>query len=188
MLLAVSLACIAPAWAETRTWSVQPSASGVSFEARFTLGDFTGEASGVAGDLNADALDLRKAITGAIRVHATALRTGVTGRDKDMHRLLATDKHPDIVYTVEGVEASFQQLSDKTDTLLTIRGTLAVRGATRPVTFLGRVRQRAANLWVRGQAQVKMSDFGISPPRRWLFFKVEDEIWLRFDLTLAATP
>jgi polyisoprenoid-binding protein YceI len=160
----------------------------VSFEARFTLGDFTGEASGVAGDLNADALDLRKAITGAIRVHATALRTGVTGRDKDMHRLLATDKHPDIVYTVEGVEASFQQLSDKTDTLLTIRGTLAVRGATRPVTFLGRVRQRAANLWVRGQAQVKMSDFGISPPRRWLFFKVEDEIWLRFDLTLAATP
>lgn len=187
MVLAVSLACVTPSWADTRTWSVQPGKSAVSFEARYPLGDFTGESTEVAGEVSADAVDLRRPVTGAIRARAGALRTGVSGRDKDMHRLLATDRHPDIMYTVEGIEPSFQQITDKSDTLLTIRGTLTIRGVAKHVTFLGRVRQRDATLWVRGQAQVKMTEFGISPPRQWLFFKVGDDLWLRFDLTLTGS-
>ena len=188
ILLAVSLAGGAPAWADTRSWVVQTGKSAVSFEAQYSPGDFTGESTEVTGEVSADAVDLRKPITGTIRARAGALKTGDSGRDKDMYRLLGTDKHPDIVYAIEGVEASFQQISDKTDTLLTIKGTLTVRGVTKTTTFLGRVRQRDAALWVRGQAQVKMTTFGITPPRRFLFFKVGDDLWLRFDLLLLAAP
>jgi polyisoprenoid-binding protein YceI len=189
LTLAIALVATGgPAGADTRTWSPAPEASLVAFDARFTLGDFSGEAHSVQGELTLDAVDLRKPVAGTLRVPVAALRTGVAGRDADLRRLLEADRHPELSYRVEGVEASFPQIADKTDVLLTIKGVLTVRGQARPVSFLGRVRARDGRLWVRGESQVKMSDFGVTPPRRLLLFRVRDEILLRFDLLLTAPP
>jgi len=161
-----------------------PGQSRVGFEARFPLGDFSGRAEQVAGQFQGDPEDLRRPVTGALTVEVRSLSTGLRGRDRDMRRALEADAHPEIRYTVTGLEASFPAVSDRSDALLTIRGLLAIRGVERPVRFLGRVRSRDGRLWVRGDATIRLSDFGIPPPRR-LFMAVRDEVVLTFDLTLA---
>jgi len=43
---------------------------------------------------------------------------------------------------------------------------------------------RDGTVWVRGDGSLKMSEFGIPPPKR-MFLSVADQIVVRFDLTLS---
>jgi polyisoprenoid-binding protein YceI len=175
---------LSPVHAEPRRWVPLPGQSRVGFEARFPLGDFSGRAEQVVGEFQGDAEDLKRPVTGALRVAVRNLSTGLGGRDRDMRQALGADTHPEIRYTVTGLEASFPAVSDRSDALLTIAGLLAIRGVERPVRFLGRARSRDGHLWVRGDATIRLSGFGIPQPRRF-FMAVRDEVVLTFDLTLA---
>jgi hypothetical protein len=61
---------------------------------------------------------------------------------------------------------------------------MTIHGVDRPMSFPGRVRWRDHGLWVRGEGELKMSDFGIVPPRK-LFLQVEDVVRVSFDVQLA---
>jgi hypothetical protein len=52
------------------------------------------------------------------------------------------------------------------------------------MTFPARVRLRDEKLWVRGEGELKMTDFGMMPPKR-LFLEVGDRVRVAFDVTLA---
>lgn len=174
------------AHAEPRRWSTVGGQSSVSFDGSFALGDFSGRADDVVGEFTADPADLRGGVSGALRVNPAALRTGVAGRDRDMWRTLAVSRHPEIRFTVDRVEASFPSVTERSDVVLTISGVMAIHGMERPMQFPGRVRLRDGRLWVRGEGQLRMSDFGIEPPRRF-FLKVSDRVLVRFDIVLAAS-
>lgn len=181
--LALALAS-APASGEPRRWAPVPEQSQVTFDARFPLGDFTGRAQDLSGEVHADTADLRGGVTGTLAVRAAALKTGLSGRDRDMHRVLDVERHPEIRFTLTGLESSFPTITERSDVLLTIRGVMFIRGVERALTIPGRVRLREQRLWVRGEATIRMTDFAITPPRR-LFLAVRDELLLSFDLVLT---
>ena len=169
---------------EPRRWVTVAGKSEVSFAASFPLGNFTGRSDSVSGVFRADPENLRQAISGSLQVNASSLKTGDDGRDRDMWKLLAVDRYPEIRFTVDRVvEPSFPSVADRSDVLVTITGRLLIRGVERPLVFPGRVRRRSNGLWVRGETQVRMSDFGISAPTR-LFFQVAVTVLAGFDVQL----
>ncbi len=176
-----------PARADLRRWTPVPGKSAVAFTAGFPLGNFTGRTQDVTGELRVDPADLRQGVTGLVRVKPGGLRTGVDARDREMYKTLAVDRYPDIQFTVVQVEASFPSTTDRADVLLTISGLMLIRGVERPMMFRGRVRLRDNKLWVRGEAELKMSEFGIRPPTRF-FFEVKETVLVSFDLLLADDP
>jgi len=161
--------------------------SEVAFTASFPLGGFTGRAQDVRGEVRTDPGDLRQGVSGELLVRASGLRTGDDGRDRDMFKTLAVDQYPDIRFTVLKVEASFPSVTDRADVLLTVSGTMTIRGVERLMAFPARVRLRDEKLWVRGEGELKMTDFGIRPPSR-LFLEVKDTVVVSFDLLLAQDP
>lgn len=182
--LILTLLGAAGAGAEAGRWAPVPGKSQVAFEAKFSLGDFAGRGDRLEGEITLDPADLRQSIAGSVKVDVLGLRTGLDGRDRDMRKTLEADRFPSVRFTVESVESSFPSVTDKADVLLTIRGRMQIRDVERPLTLLGRARFRAGELWVRGDATVKFTDFGMAPPRR-LFVAVRDELMVTFDLTLA---
>jgi polyisoprenoid-binding protein YceI len=170
--------------AEPLRWMTVAGKSSVSFDASFAFGDFSGRTEEVVGEFTADPSDLRQGISGALRVNAASLRTGVQGRDRDMWRTLAAARDPEIRFTVRRVEVSFPSITDRSDVLLTITGVMRIHGVERPMLFPGRVRLRDGQLWVRGESPLKMSDFAIKPPRRF-FVRVSDSVLVSFDLLLS---
>jgi len=181
------IALVAPARADLRRWAPIPGKSEVAFTAAFPLGNFTGRTQEVTGELRVDPADLRQGVTGLVRVKPGGLRTGDEVRDREMYKALAVDRYPDIQFTVVQVEASFPSTTDRADVLLTISGLMFIRGVERPMTFPGRVRLRDDKLWVRGEAELKMSEFGIKPPTRF-FLNVKETVLVSFDLLLADDP
>jgi len=180
----VALACVAPADADLRRWTPVAAKSEVTFTASFPLGDFTGRTGELTGEFRADPADLRLGVTGNLRVAVAGLRTGISGRDRDMLRAFAAEQYPEIRFTLERVDASFPSITDRSDVLLTISGVMAIRGVERAMIFPGRARVRDDKLWVRGENELRMSEFGIRPPSRF-FLDVKDVVRVSFDVTLA---
>lgn len=186
LLLALALSAGA-AGAEPQRWVTVPGQGTVSFKAHYPLGDFDGRDEDLSGEFKADSSDLRQGVSGSLRVAVKGFRTGVRGRDEDMRKLLEAERFPDIRFAVESIEASFPSITDRTDVLLTINGSLLIRDVERPLSFLGRARLRDKRLWVRGEATLKMTDFGVTPPKK-LFLAVRDQLAVAFDLTLEPAP
>jgi len=172
--------------AEPARW-VPVGHSVVAFDAQHPLGAFSGEAEPLGGEVRMDPADLKQGVTGWITFQVRSLKTGVAGRDRDMWRALAADRHPEIRYTIEGLDASFGSLSDRSDIAITVKGTLQIAGVDRAVPFSSRARLREDRIWVRGDSSVQISSFGIPPPRR-LFMKVREDVALRFDILLERSP
>jgi polyisoprenoid-binding protein YceI len=169
--------------ADSRRWVPVSGKSLVAFEATHRMGEFRGSAETVTGEFEADPADIRAGLTGTLRVPVAALRTGDSTRDRDMLKLLQADTHKLIRYTIGRSEASFTSITAAADVLLTIKGALEVRGVERPLVFLARARLIGDRIWVRGESRLRLTDFGIEPPRR-LLFRVGDEVSVSFDVTL----
>jgi polyisoprenoid-binding protein YceI len=159
----------------------------VAFDATHAFGNFSGQGEAVTGEILLDPMDLELGVRGALAVPLAALTTGIDGRDRAMRQVLDGERHPEIRFAVDGVDASFASLSDRSDVALTIRGILAIRDAARPSTFSARARLRQGRIWLRGEGALRLGDFGIAPPRR-LFFRVGNDIRVRFDLLLQRAP
>jgi polyisoprenoid-binding protein YceI len=127
---------------------------------------------------------LKQPVKGTLTIAVNTLRTGKKGRDKDLWRALDAEHHPEIQFRIERVESSFPTLAENTDVLLTIHGVLSMRGVERPMTFMGRLRQRQGTLWVRGESRLSISDFGVPPLRSWLI-SMQDSVLATFDLVLS---
>jgi len=170
--------------AETRGWKTVPGKGQAGFDATFSLGNFSGRTADVSGDFKADVSDLRSGVTGVLRINAGSLKTGLEARDRDLAKLLVTDRYPEIRFTIEKVEPSFPSVTDRSDVLLTVTGRMQIRGQERPMIVPSRVRFKDDKLWVRGEAELRMSEFGIDPPAR-MFVKVADALTVSFDVLLA---
>lgn len=155
------------------------------FQAAFSLGNFSGQTTEVAGELTADPADLRLPVTGVVRVNPGSLRTGIDGRDRDMRQALGVTRHPEIRFVVQGVEASFPTMTDRSDVLLLVTGRMVINGVERSIAVPGRARLRDDRIWARGETRLNMSDYGIAPPRRLFVFRVADDITVSFDLDLV---
>jgi polyisoprenoid-binding protein YceI len=178
------LSAASPLWAEPKIYVVVPAKSQVMFEAGFPLGDFTGITQEVWGEFQADLENIPAGIKGSVTVNPASLKTGIHGRDRDLKKTLEVEKHPEIRFTVREVRASFPSLAERADTRLTIGGELSIRGVERPITLTGRAQIRDGQVWVRGEGNLKMTDYGIRLPKKF-FLSVGDQTRVSFDVLLA---
>lgn len=178
-----------PAFAEPARWIPVRGQSLVSFDAVFPPADFSGFGRDLSGEFEANADDLTQGVSGRLTVQVSGISTGNEGRDKEMWKSLAADRHPTMYFVIQTVDApSFPPgVAEHTDTLLTIQGRLSIAGVERVKRFSGRVRLKQGRLWVRGESRFKMSDFGIKPPQ-YLLLWVKDEVGVGFDLLLDRQP
>jgi len=172
------------ATAEIQRWTVEAGKSRAGFDAFHQYGNFSASSETPTGEVEADIADLKQPVKGSLRVPVATLRSGKTGRDKDIRSALDVERHPEIRYRIEKLESSFPSLAENNDVLLTIHGVLSMRGVERPVTFAGRIRLRQGTLWVRGESFIKPRQFGAPLLRQWLL-SMKDSVLATFDLVLS---
>ncbi len=183
-LVLLALAVATSADAQPKSYIVTEDRSRVMFEARYPLGDFAGTTEKVTGEFRINPDNVTRGVSGSVTVHPADLKTGIEGRDRDLRKALETEKYPEIRFTVEEVQASFPSLAERADIAVTIKGVMVIRRVERPMTWTGRARIDEGKLWVRGEAELKLTDFGITPPRKF-FLAVGDGVRLGFDLRLT---
>ncbi len=169
---------------EPRSYRVVAEKNQVMFEASYPLGDFSGATGDVTGEIRLDPDNIPLGVTGSVAVNPASLRTGLGGRDRDLQNTLEVARYPEIRFRVESVEASFPSLAERVDVLLKIRGVMLIHSVERPMTWTGRARIEEGRIWIRGEAELRLTDFGITPPKK-LFLAVADRVRASFDLRLA---
>lgn len=154
----------------------------LGFEARATVGDFDGESSEVTGAVTGGATP--SAVRGWVELPARSLRTGIGLRDRDMWKSLEAERHPQIRLDVTGVEAQ----GARGDTVLAqVRGTLTVRGVTRPVSAPVAAIPTAHGFRVQGRFPIDLREWEIGGLKRMLgTLRVDPAVTVRFDLLFRS--
>ncbi|MDE2997093.1 MAG: YceI family protein [Bacteroidota bacterium] len=116
-----------------------------------------------------------------------AVRDMKGGRSLIMDRLMYSafdaDANPEIVFTLESVEAS------ETEGMWTINGQLAMAGASNAVAVeLEQKGNSGRTIRYEGSHALKMTDFGMKPPTAMFgSLHTQDDVSIHFDLLLAST-
>lgn len=166
----------------------------VSLSGQSTLHPFTSRSTmfALVGELEAAAADAGNAtIAGAIergaasvdvKIPVKSLQSGNRDLDAMMQKTLKASQFPIIRFQLKTTRAT----PDGAGTwAVKARGLLTVAGVDREVALDGRVVLRGGRLVLSGETDVRMTDFGITPPS-FLFgaMKTADELHLTFGVTL----
>lgn len=178
------LSTAAGAATEPRLYVVVTGRSQVMFDASYPLGDFSGSTEDVTGEVRVDPANISQGITGSVTVNPARFKTGIDARDRDLRKTLEVEKYGEIRFRVEEVWASFPSVAERVDVTLKITGIMLLHGVERAKTWTGRARVEEGKLWVRGETELKLTDFGILPPKKF-FLAVGDAVRVSFDLRLA---
>ncbi len=181
MILALLLAAAqTPVRPAIQRYTVDAKQSELGFDGSSSLHDFTGRTKNVRGELTLCLPDPRMCARGRVLALASSLDTDSSGRDEDMHELLEVDAHTNLVFRIER-SGPLPVGWDNT----TIQGAFSVRGVEVPKEVQVEVLRLADGaLRIRGRSRVKMSAFGIKPPKV-LFIKTADEVETWWDLMLV---
>ena len=137
------------------SWTLDPARSEVLLESRHTWGllPVRGVFRQVSGNGTVTAAGQ---VTGALTVAAASVDTKSKMRDKDLRsaKVFDTASHPDITYTVDGMQPAGGGLR--------VTGSLTVRGRTRPLSFDAKVSATAAEVRLDADVPVNRADFGLT--------------------------
>ena len=137
------------------SWALDPSRSQVELETRHTWG--LRPIHGVFGQVTGDGtVTADGQVTGTLAVAAGSIDTKSKMRDKDLRsaKLFDVASHPDITYTVDGMQAA--------DGGVRVTGSLTVRGRTRPLSFDAKVSAAAGEVRLDAEVPVNRADFGLT--------------------------
>ncbi|MFO0931818.1 MAG: YceI family protein [Planctomycetota bacterium] len=152
-----------------------PELSRVGFDAKSTLHAFSGVTSDVSGSFSARLAAPGAEVAGDVRAQAGTLDTGLADRNREMYGVLDVERFPALAFHL----ASFTATSTDPRTLATTgtaRGTLTVHGKSVDVSVPLRISvDDAKRVVVEGEVSVRLTDFGIPPPRK-LVITVDDEL------------
>jgi polyisoprenoid-binding protein YceI len=112
---------------------------------------------------------------------AENLQSDNSGLDKKAYEALKTDKHPLITFTQTGkLPVSLNSGNFKSK----IKGNLSIAGTTKPVELnIEGTSQHDGSMRITGEVDMKMTDFGVTPPRAMLgAVRSGDAIKVKFDV------
>ncbi len=139
----------------TGSWVLDPARSDVRLESRHTWGllpvrGVFRQVSG-SGTVTADGQ-----VTGTITVAAGSVDTKSTMRDKDLRsaKIFDADHHPDITYTIEGMQADAGGVH--------VTGRLTVRDRTHPLSFDATVSAASGEVRLDAEVPVNRADYGLT--------------------------
>lgn len=115
-----------------------------------------------------------------VRLEVTDVSCGSERMEGDLRRALRAREHPAIVMR------DLQLVENERDVAI-VSGTLEVAGVARPVTARVRWQASGGRLELRGTLPLRMTDFGVEPPRALLgMVRARDEVVVEYDVTLAV--
>lgn len=168
------------------------SASRLWLEGGSTLGEWTCEATRLEGSVRTaggEASQVGAALPRiegvVVHVPVKEIRCGKAPMERDLYRALRADLHPVIEFSLarshakEAVDGAVP---------VTVAGSLSVAGTTRPVELEVLVGEAGrGELAVRGTAEVRMTEFGISPPTAFFgLLRADERLRVRFDLRVPV--
>ena len=137
------------------SWTLDPARSEVRLQTRHTWGlrPLRGAFRQVTGNGTVTAAG---EVTGTITVAAGSIDTKNKMRDKDLRsaKLFDIANHPDITYTVDGIQPASGGVR--------VTGSLTVRGRTRPLSFDAKVSAAADEVHLDAEIPVNRADFGLT--------------------------
>lgn len=142
-------------------------------------------ADGVAGPHFWDAL-LKPGGLAAfdIAIPAATLTSGKDDLDKNMYKALNTKAHADITFRLVRVEPA---ASAKGPAALRAIGMLKIAGVEREVALDLTTERRQSALAVKGELQLLMTDYGITPPKAMLgMLRTDPKVKVTFETVLTV--
>ena len=115
-----------------------------------------------------------------IAIAAATLTSPKEGLDKNMHKALKVEQHPDITFRLLRFEAG------QAGALKGI-GVLRIAGVEREVALNLKTQRTDATLTVTGKVDLLMTDYGITPPKAMLgMLKTDPKVTIIFETVLSV--
>ena len=119
-----------------------------------------------------------KALT--VTIAAASLKSPKDGIDKNMHKALKVQEHPEIRFQLRSFQPAGAEYKGT--------GLLTIAGIEKEVVLTLHVERKAATLVVTGGTSLLMTDYGIKPPSAMLgMVKAGPKIAITLDLVVAAS-
>lgn len=193
--IAVFVVSCMPVSASSR-YPVDSKSSKLWFDCRSTIHDFTGRTADVGGEITSgftvdrdtDFRILRDSVAVVISIPARTIRTGNKTRDNEMLEHLRADSFPTIDFQMASLDLNGPFVLDA-PVRLRATGTVTVGGRPKDIalnTQASLLPDRAVR--IRGETQLKMSDFGIVIPVLFGFIRVQDDLTVHFDIVCRPAP
>ena len=172
-----------PDFSERQRYTVIASLSRVGFDAKSSLHDFSGVTSKVEGSFTGKLAASDPEAKGRIRALVADLRTGVDGRDEEMRKVLAAEKHPYVQFDLSSLEVS-ESDSEARTSVATGRGAFTIRGVSREVAVPLKVSVDASKrLVLTGEATLDLTQFEVEVPSMGAIgMESEVKVWLSLRL------
>ncbi len=184
VLAAAALFAVAGPAAPQTQWPTAPLREGtLAFDARATVGDFTGTTTTLTGRMTGGPAlaDVRGWVEAPVRT----LVTGNDRRDRDLNQSMESDRHPTMRFELEGVTVVRRE---NDSTLVTLAGRLTLHGVTRNVTLPARVVPEGAAVRVRTEFPLDVRDHGIGGlTRAFGLLRMQPVITVRVDVVFEPT-
>lgn len=124
-----------------------------------------GQTNAITGDLYISASGLAANPPSTFKVDMTKLATDSSMRDNFIRQnTLQTNRFPTADFTLTSVTGFPSSYTENTEVQLTLSGNLTIHGVTKPVTWAVKARQAGTVLTATADTDVKMTDFGMTPP------------------------
>ena len=115
-----------------------------------------------------------------IAIAAATLASPKEGLDKNMHKALKVQEHPDITFRLVRVEPGPAGA-------LKSLGVLTIAGVAREVALDLKTQRTEAGLIVKGAVPILMTDYGIKPPTAMMgMLKTDPKVTVSFEVTLTV--
>ena len=153
----------------------------LSFDAKATLGAFTGTTSTVTGSMTggSDVRDVR----GQVEAQVNTLKTGNGLRDKDMMKALDADSFPAMRFALHGVSEQHQEADS---VVVTLSGQMTLHGMSRDVSVPALIRFGKDGVQVTSTFPLNVRDYGVTRLSRMLgAFKMNPDIVVHVDVVFG---
>ena len=123
--------------------------------------------------------------TGVETVALTIQTEAITCPEEEMtehlREAMQIEEYPEIVYQLEEYRL-------KTDDVAEATGTMTILGTTNPITFDIQLVQSDDGMRGVGEAELDMTDYGVTPPSVWLgMLNVGEVVTIKFDTPLPGS-
>jgi hypothetical protein len=116
-----------------------------------------------------------------VAIPAAQLTSPKEGLDKNMHKALKVQEHPDVTFRLIALEPGAATGA------LKARGILRIAGVEREVVLDLTTERHDAALTVKGKLDLLMTDYGIKPPTAMLgMLKTDPKVTVTFETVLAV--
>ena len=181
--LLVTLVAVGAATARAQAVASAPLLRGaLSFDARATLGAFTGVTTKMTGQLRgATTLD---SVRGWVEAPAQSLSTSNNHRDRDMAKSLEVSRFPILRFDLDQVVVG-QSHGDSV--AVTLVGRFSIHGQTRADSIPGWAWLRAAQSRFRGTTAFSVKDYGVRGLSKMLgMLSMNERITVHIDVTFGS--